>query len=878
MLTKFASFEVSEVLDIKGAATRQRSASLNKLADFEDYRTEDGYLYARIRAISSRVNKNHDGWPSVELAGSRDIFDKHHSAAGGFTVEASDANPNQGFATFIGKPIFVDHHNTDPKKARGVIVDSKLNVLDHKTAAQDDEYWGGHDVDHEHMPPTEVELLLEVDAKTFPRLAEAIVSGDLDGFSMGCDVEYSKCSHCGNKASSADEYCSHVKMKGGHHDYKTADGERISKKSYENCYGIHFFEISAVFDPADETALAREVKSAVYKEAELNDGAPPGIASPADPVRGTQDQWVQQYADYLVKTRGLDPDHAIETAQIEMGDNPYGPAHGEGAAAPQQVPHREFMPMPQEGLNSFQNQLRDHPRNNPLVSSTHTAENPLPQSFQVHAPDEVDTLRDEQLCPICGNDMDSETCSVCGYVQPPKEYDNPDLDKAEQIRDEMKQQDEAQAGPQPQAPQPGGPPDAGPGGPPPATNGPTKAPATAKVTDEMSWRTFVHPKTAARINQVEVPIRPASPPATDEPRTETVTSDQTRPVTAAMRTAQQLIAQAQRTNTGDNMHRHADGPTPPGDTSADLRTDVTGVGGVDQASNDAASKADAQVDVTGIGGTGVSDVSADSTESLPTAGEGSDDAGFNTDKTTDDSGPTKTFGDSDGSHSGVGDPVTSDPFPRSEDGVKSNVRRAYDDGTLEQNEQQGNKPASGGGSAVKGTTPVAETFGTRENVLEHKTSPSNNSGPTDTWSGTDGNGVTKQVDPVSKEKMEWGGVPTPDVTLHTNAKAHFIAAVRLAEAEEELGLLEDKEAKWNRIAELDAQSHEAVTAQIQALARVKTAGLAKLAAHRQSSVRSLPKAFGKNTAAPNGFERIASDAPAERQEVSDDVLDAGLFY
>src|SRR5690606_29208496 len=41
---------------------------------------------------------------------------------------------------------------------------------------------------------------------------------------------------------------------------------KTSKKAYENCYGIRFFEISAVFDPADPTALTREVKAAVVDE------------------------------------------------------------------------------------------------------------------------------------------------------------------------------------------------------------------------------------------------------------------------------------------------------------------------------------------------------------------------------------------------------------------------------------------------------------------------------------------------------------------------------------------------------------------------------------------------------------------------------------
>jgi hypothetical protein len=767
MITKFATLEVAEVLEIKGAPTRQRTASLDKIADFENYRTSDGYLYARIRAISSRVNKNSDGWPSIELAGSKEIFDRHHSGSG-FTVEAAEGDHEKGFSTFVGKPIFVDHHNSDPKKARGVIVDAKLNVLDHRTAAADDDYWGGSDVDSEHMPATEVELLLEVDADSFPKLAQSIVSGDLDGFSMGCDVEYSKCSHCGHKASSPDEYCSHIVMKGAHHDMKTADGKRTSKKSYENCYGVHFFEISAVFDPADETALAREVR------------------------------------------------HEAATKQ---------------------------------------------------------AENPLPQSFETHAPDEVDTLRQEKLCPICGNDMRDETCEVCGYVEPPKEFDNPDLNKADEIRQDMKQKDEQAAGASQDSSQPGQPQ----GGPltGPATQSPTKPPQTASVKSDMSGLApLVTPKTAARINSVENSVTPSNPIQTNEPKKEIVTSDQTRPVTSAMLTAQNLMATAQRNHTGVNMNRTADA-TPPGDTSADARVDVTGVGGVMDASNEQASKAEAQINVQGVGGTGVSDVSADATESLPTADRGSDDAGFNTDHTTEDSGPTKTFGDSDGTEKGVTDPVTSETPYWVDESKWSHQHRAYDDKTLEQNEQQGNQPVAQGGSAVKGVQPVAETFGTRENVLEHKTSPENNSGATKTWSGTDGNSVLKQQDPVTRDKQETGGVPTPDVTLRTNS--HFIRALRLAESEEELGLI-TREEKYARLAQLENESDTSLEAQLGTLSRVKTAGLAKLAQQRQSGVRRLPSAFGKQTAAPNGFKRIASDREAATQQpVDNEMIDSALF-
>ncbi len=202
------------------------------------------------------------------MAGSADIFDRHTSSEG-FTVEAKKG-AKYGFSTFLGKPVFVDHNNTDPKRARGVIVDAKFHVEDQKTASSDP-YYSSSDVDSDHLPASWVELLLEVDADRFPVLAKAIVEGSkdgsqgIDGFSMGCDVYSTICNICSNRAEAPSEFCEHIKLKGATFNYTDPKtGNRTSKKSYENCYGIKFFEISAVFGPADETALLREL---IHKEA-----------------------------------------------------------------------------------------------------------------------------------------------------------------------------------------------------------------------------------------------------------------------------------------------------------------------------------------------------------------------------------------------------------------------------------------------------------------------------------------------------------------------------------------------------------------------------------------------------------------------------------
>jgi hypothetical protein len=230
---KFANVE--EILEIKSSKQRlakaYRGDGFSKFAALEDNIVDDdGYLYVRCRAISSRVNKNNDGWPSEELA--------------------------KAYSTFLHRPIFVDHNNDNPMRTRGIIVDSKLNVEDDEKVSALDSYYSS--APDNHKPPTSIELLLEVDAKTFPVLAQQIREGKIDSVSMGANIEKSLCSVCANEASNPAEYCNHIKQKGLTFEITSDKGERVKKKAYEDCLGVNFFEISFVFDPADETALISE--------------------------------------------------------------------------------------------------------------------------------------------------------------------------------------------------------------------------------------------------------------------------------------------------------------------------------------------------------------------------------------------------------------------------------------------------------------------------------------------------------------------------------------------------------------------------------------------------------------------------------------------
>jgi len=177
-----------------------------------DFKMASGYLYVVSRAISSRVNANYDGWPVDEI--------------------------KQSYKTFVGRPIYVEHNNSDPDRARGVILDAVYKETKLASGITD----------------ASVYCLMEVDAQTFPKLAKAIMEGNLNAVSMGADVEGTACSACGKYASKPAEYCTHIPALKGRTVTVYKQGKRIESLVYESCVKPNFFELSFVFEPADESA------------------------------------------------------------------------------------------------------------------------------------------------------------------------------------------------------------------------------------------------------------------------------------------------------------------------------------------------------------------------------------------------------------------------------------------------------------------------------------------------------------------------------------------------------------------------------------------------------------------------------------------------
>lgn len=236
-----------------------------------------GYVYTVVRAISARVNQNYDAWPSEEL--------------------------KKSYKTFLGKPVFVNHANDDPSLARGRVVAARY------VEAGNDKY---------------IEVIQETDGERFPKLAKVLVGGDLDSVSMGVEAKLTICSFCGNKAVDESDFCDHVLHHKGEHLPRTAaNGETEQVLVYESCRDLHFFELSYVFDPADETAVASKVLTANKKQKRAfgEVEAPARVDTLRKEEVSDDDDDFHSYVDPPKEFQDPDLDEALQLDRDELGEN-----------------------------------------------------------------------------------------------------------------------------------------------------------------------------------------------------------------------------------------------------------------------------------------------------------------------------------------------------------------------------------------------------------------------------------------------------------------------------------------------------------------------------------------------------------------------------
>lgn len=200
MFNKITSFRIDkdniEILDNELVKT----ASEMILPDGHQY--DPDFVYMKVRAVSAGeywgCNKNADFFPEEEL--------------------------KKNYKTFFDAHVFKNHENKEVEKAIGDVLDATWN--------DEMKY---------------VELFIRVDKRIAPTIARGFEKGFMTDVSMGCKIDHSICSICGNLAKTQSQYCDHIKYE----KHKVRDD---GKKVYEININPRFHDISAVLNGADRTA------------------------------------------------------------------------------------------------------------------------------------------------------------------------------------------------------------------------------------------------------------------------------------------------------------------------------------------------------------------------------------------------------------------------------------------------------------------------------------------------------------------------------------------------------------------------------------------------------------------------------------------------
>lgn len=225
---KHADISTEEDKAIKYALNLISPSVLKAVAKVYDLSDNiNDYIFPVPRAVKAdEPNSNGDNFSHDELT----RFSSRHKC--------------QVYKTFVNVPLHIEHASDNPKGARGFIPDSYYVQTD-----PNDRY---------------VLTLVAMDTTKDAPLADGLVSGDINTFSMGCICDSVQCSYskCGKVAKSDRDLCDHLRW----YKMSTLEGELI----YENCIGVEYQELSVVGDPAYEGAQTQYLLQRAAHLAEIN--------------------------------------------------------------------------------------------------------------------------------------------------------------------------------------------------------------------------------------------------------------------------------------------------------------------------------------------------------------------------------------------------------------------------------------------------------------------------------------------------------------------------------------------------------------------------------------------------------------------------------
>jgi hypothetical protein len=167
---------------------------------------EDGSEFLIREASEKWVNDNGDAWERGQLL--------------------------KDFGTFRNAAVYVEH-NQHPEHAKGKVFDVVARDMGDTVL---------------------IDVLFGVD-KRHDNLVNNITAGILNAVSMGCSTAFTKCSACGNKAHTENDYCEHVKSQ----KRQSVQAHGRLRKVAELCYDNNFFDCSIVASPAFTGAVFRRL-------------------------------------------------------------------------------------------------------------------------------------------------------------------------------------------------------------------------------------------------------------------------------------------------------------------------------------------------------------------------------------------------------------------------------------------------------------------------------------------------------------------------------------------------------------------------------------------------------------------------------------------
>jgi hypothetical protein len=198
--------EVRSIMQSVPAWLPIASEALNISKQMKDY-----ILVPVISMPSDLPNRNQQAFPYTELTR--------------WTVDAGCPM----YKTWIGKPTFLEHNNKDPSQAKGIIMSSIMRPIEHSSG----DIW-------------KLIKLLAFDRNRDPVLANQILTGEMNSYSMGAYARDYQCTICGELLSRTpnQEGCEHVQF--NKPNFKVFSG-RLAYHAVSDPMG---FETSAVTSPA----------------------------------------------------------------------------------------------------------------------------------------------------------------------------------------------------------------------------------------------------------------------------------------------------------------------------------------------------------------------------------------------------------------------------------------------------------------------------------------------------------------------------------------------------------------------------------------------------------------------------------------------------